>query len=79
MYTYFKSTSRLLEYGLRDTLQSKHPDQSEPHPDAFVVCDVLPTLIEVDVTAEHVQKVAKNLSGGAGVSGLDAAQWQYLY
>ena len=57
-----------------DILQSKHPDQSEPHPDAFVVCDALPTLIEVDVTAEHVQKVAKNLSGGAGVSGLDAAQ-----
>ena len=42
------------------------------------MCNVLPTLIEVDVTAEHVQKVAKNLSGGAGVSGLDAAQWQYL-
>ena len=42
------------------------------------MCDALPTLIEVDVTAEHVQKVAKNLSGGAGVSGLDAAQWQYL-
>ena len=42
------------------------------------MCDALPTLIEVDVTAEHVQKVAKNLSGGAGVSGLDTAQWQYL-
>ena len=43
-----------------------------------MLCDVLPTIVDVDVTAEHVQKVANSLSGGAGVSAIDAAQWKNL-
>ena len=35
-------------------------------------------LIDVDVTAEHIFKTATSLSGGAGVSALDASQWQNL-
>ena len=38
----------------------------------------MPTLVDVDVTADHVSKVANFLSGSTGVSGLDAAQWQNL-
>ena len=39
---------------------------------------MLPTLVDVDATADHVNKVATFLSGSAGLSGLDAAQWQNL-
>ena len=61
---------------MKEILESKHPNQKNPDPEAFIDCDVLPTLVDVDVTADHVSKVANFLSGSAGVSGLDAAQWQ---
>jgi hypothetical protein len=61
-----------------EVLESKHPDQVDPDPEAFLECNDLPTLVEIDVTAEHIQKVAHSLSGSAGVSALDAAQWQDL-
>jgi len=35
-------------------------------------------LIDIDVTADHVLKVTSSLSGGAGISGLDAPQWHQL-
>ena len=35
-------------------------------------------LIDIDVTADHVLKVTSALSGGAGISGLDAPQWHQL-
>ena len=63
---------------LLQVLQSKHPEQKTPDPDAFIVCEELPVLIDVDVTSEHILKTASTLSGGAGVSGLDATQWHNL-
>ena len=65
---------------VKEILESKHPNQKNPDPEAFInsYCDVLPMLVDVDVTADHVSKVANFLSGSAGVSGLDAAQWQNL-
>ena len=59
-------------------MEEKHQDQKIPNPDVFLFCDVLPTIVDVDVTAEHVQKVANSLSGGAGVIAIDAAQWENL-
>jgi hypothetical protein len=38
----------------------------------------LPDFVELDITAETVSKVARNLSGGGGPGGVDAAvlqQW----
>ena len=32
----------------------QHPDQTEPHADAFVECDELPILLEVTVTEEYI-------------------------
>ena len=61
----------------KTVLESKHPPQSEAVPEAFIVAD-LPTLVDVDVTESHIVKTAKHLSGGAGISALDASQWQVL-
>jgi hypothetical protein len=63
---------------VREVLESKHPEQKIPNSDAFVPCEDLPFLVDVDITAEHVKKIAGFLSGSAGVSGLDGAQWQDL-
>ena len=60
---------------VKDVLESKHPAQAEANPEAFMVCDDLPVLIDIEVTAEHIAKVARNLSGSAGLSALDSQQW----
>ena len=62
----------------KEVLEEKHPDQTIQNLDVFLFCDVLPTMVDVDVTTEHVQKVANSRSYGAGVSALDAAQWKNL-
>ena len=59
-------------------LQDKHPEQAEAHPDAFEQCDELPYLVEVDITAAHVEKAARSLSGGAGPTGVDGDQMSSL-
>ena len=56
----------------------KHPDQSIPDPEAFISCNELPLLIDVDVSSDHVKKFAHSLSGSAVVSAIDALQWQDL-
>ena len=59
-----------------EVLKMKHPNQADPHPDAFIDCDDLPALIDVTVTESHVQKTAHKLSGSAGLSGTDSDHWQ---
>ena len=59
-------------------MEEKYPDQTIPNPDVFLFCDVLPTLVDVDVSAEHVQNVANSLSVVSGVSALGAAQCKNL-
>jgi hypothetical protein len=61
-----------------EVLETKHPEQREPDNEAFIDCENLPILIDIDVTAEHILKTAGSLSGGVGVSALDASQWQNL-
>ena len=63
---------------VKQVLESKHPSQGEANPDAFLVCEKLPALVEIDVSAEHVLKVSRTLSGSAGLSALDSAQWTDL-
>ena len=43
----------------KDALKSKQPRQAESSPEAFVDCEVLPVLIDIDVTGSYVHKVAK--------------------
>ena len=41
---------------VKEVLMEKHPDQSIPDPEAFISCDELPTLIDVDVSSDHIKK-----------------------
>ena len=59
-------------------LQDKHPEQAEAHPDAFEQCDERPYLVEVDITAAHVEKAARSLSVGAGPTCVDGDQMSSL-
>ena len=59
-------------------MKSKHPAQAEANPEAFLECDELPSLLDVDITASHVEKIAKVLSGSAGISSLDSQQWHSM-
>ena len=49
-----------------DILQEKHPRQQPIDPSVFIDCGMLPLLEQVDITAAHIQKVARCLFGNAG-------------
>ena len=57
-----------------DDFGNKHPEQREPDNEAFIDCEHFPTLIDINVRAEHILKTAGSLSGGVGVSAIDASQ-----
>ena len=59
-----------------DVFKEKHPEPGVNVEEAFLECDDLPSLIDVDVTAGHVEKAARKLSGGAGPSGTDSDNWR---
>ena len=59
-----------------EALQMKHPEQTEPHPDAFILCEDLPTFNDVIITESHILKIAHKKSGSAGPSGADSTHWQ---
>ena len=59
-----------------DVLKEKHPPPGKLNPNAFLHCDPLPHLVDIDVTAAHVEQVAHHCRGAAGPSGTDAIQWQ---
>ncbi|CEL91825.1 unnamed protein product, partial [Vitrella brassicaformis CCMP3155] len=62
-----------------DVLREKHPPQQQPHEEAFLPCDDLPPLIDVDITDSTVERAARSLSGSAGPTGGDANFWQTLF
>ena len=57
-------------------LIDKHPEQRTPNEEDFMACESLPTFVEVDITAAHVEQAARKLSGSAGISGFDSFQLQ---
>ena len=59
-----------------EVLKSLHPEQAEANSDAFMDCEKIPALLQVDITAGHVERVIRKLSGGAGR--LDSFQLQNL-
>ena len=61
---------------VNEALQMKHPEQTEPHPDAFIPCEDLPTFNDVIRTESHILKIAHKISGSAGPSGADSTHWQ---
>ena len=59
-----------------EVLQDKHPAQRPADSSAFLNCNDLPPFENVDITAVHIESVAKRLSGSAGPSGTDSEQWR---
>uniref|UniRef100_A0A146KS76 Uncharacterized protein n=1 Tax=Lygus hesperus TaxID=30085 RepID=A0A146KS76_LYGHE len=60
---------------VHEVLNSKHPPQVTPCPETYLRTE-LPTLLEVDITDNHIEKAAHRLRGSAGPSGTDARQWR---
>ena len=58
-----------------DVLKEQHPHPSVPVEKAFLSCDSLPPIIDVDITAAHVEKIARQIQGGAGPGGTTAILW----
>jgi len=62
---------------VREVLADKHPQQRTADPAAFIDGD-LPPLVGVDITANQVERAAREIQGGAGPSGGDATLWKDL-
>ena len=58
------------------SLKDKHPPSERPDPAAFLTCDVLPPLTDVDIVASRIEQIAHKIRGAAGPSGTDSMQWQ---
>ena len=55
-------------------LKGKHPEPKDAAEKAFLHCDELPPMADVDVTAAHIEKVA----GGRGGRGAGVVLWQCI-
>jgi hypothetical protein len=62
---------------VRDVLLEKHPEPKEPGPAAMTPYALLPEFPSLDITAETIEFVAKQLQGGAGPSGVHALWWEH--
>jgi uncharacterized C2H2 Zn-finger protein len=62
-----------------DVLKDKHPLPKTPNADLFTLPDEvleLPPLLEVDITSNHVEQVARKLHGGGGPTGTTSENWK---
>ena len=51
-------------HSVLDTLREKHPAPGVVVESAFLLCDVLLPLIDLDITAEYVEHVAQQINSG---------------
>ena len=58
-------------------LKSKHPDARTPTAETLPKYNNLPDFVDVDITEDSVEKVARRLSGSAGVGGTDIHALQH--
>jgi hypothetical protein len=57
---------------VKTVLRSKHPDARIPKPESLPTYAHTPGFVKVDITADAVQKVARRLSGSAGLGGTES-------
>ena len=63
-----------------DVLREKHPKPCSSGGDTFLPCGSLPPVLDVDITADYVERVAHCIKGAAGPGGSTAMQWHsYLF
>ena len=58
-----------------DVLKEKYPELTCARERAFLQCEELPPIVDVDVMGTHVERVAQMIKGGAGPGGTTALQW----
>ena len=58
-----------------NVLREKHPELCCSGDDAFLPCDSLPPVLDVDITTDYVEWVAHRIQGAAGLGGSTAMQW----
>ena len=59
-----------------EVLNRKHPDSQFPPKSAFLRCDELPRVEDVEVSGSYIMCVAQSIQGSAGPGGCDASHWQ---
>ena len=68
----YESPSGFLSKSVADALREKHPEPCCSGDDAFLPCDSLPPVLDVDITADYVERVAHSIQGAAGLGGSTA-------
>ena len=58
-----------------DILHEKHPEPGVIDESAFMSCDDLTPLLDLDITADYVERVAHQIQGSSGPCGSTALQW----
>ena len=71
----YDSPSGVPSKSVADVLREKDPEPCSSGDDAFLPCDSLPLVLDVDITADYVQRVAHHIQGAAGLGGSTAMQW----
>ena len=66
------SSSNVPGMSVFDMLKQKHPEPGNFEPSTFMLCDTLPPLSDLDITAG---KAAHQLQGAAGPGGSSTLQW----
>lgn len=61
-----------------EVLKSKHPGQMTPNDNTFLTCEQLPIMVDVDISSDHIEKMARSLHGSAGPSGTNSDQWKSM-
>lgn len=62
-------------HSVMDILREKHPEPRVTDESVFMKCDVLPPLLDLDITVDYVESVAHQIQGSAGPGGSTALQW----
>jgi hypothetical protein len=62
---------------ISEVLESKHPDARTPDANSLPKYSNTPDFVDVDITEESVEKVARRLSGSAGLGGTDSHALQH--
>ena len=62
-------------HSVLDILHEKHPEPGVIDELALMSCDDLPPLLDLDITADYVERVAHQTQGSSGPCGSTALQW----
>ena len=62
---------------VEEVLRSKHPEPRVPLAADFEAYDEVPDFVDVDITDDVVESVARKLSGSAGPGGTDSQHLQH--